>query len=130
MTKPPRRRLLSTDEQVRYDHIGTGLLERVRLVRVPLLPRAVDGLTLGRWVLLRGDRIERQASILIAHELVHVRQFAELGVFGFLGRYVGEYLTGLVRHRSHRSAYENISLEVEARQEAARWQASQPDDTT
>jgi hypothetical protein len=126
VSRPPRRRLLSGDERDRYDHVGSGLLERVRLVRVPILPRAADGMTLGRWVLLRGDRIEREASTLIAHELVHVRQFAEIGLFRFLGRYLAEYVAGLYRHRSHRAAYENISFEIEARREAERWRIDHP----
>ena len=128
MSPPPRRRRLSSEEQNRYDHVGSGLLERVRLVRVPILPRAADGLTFGRWVFLRGDRIDRQASTLIAHELVHVRQFAELGVVGFVGRYLAEYIAGLFRHRSHRAAYENISFEVEARREAAQWRTAHQSD--
>ena len=128
MTARARRRPLSVEEHGRYDHIGSGLLERVRLVRVPILPRAVDGLTLGRWVLLRGDRIERQASSLIAHELVHVRQFAEMGVIGFLSRYLTEYVSGLIRYRSHRAAYENISFEIEARREAEHWRVTNEGD--
>jgi hypothetical protein len=117
----PRRRLLDTDELARYDHLALPILERVRLLRVPFLPPAVDGMTLGRWVLLRGDRIDHRRSVLIAHELVHVRQFAELGPLRFVSRYLLEYVRNLVRLRSHRAAYANISLEIEARREADRW---------
>jgi len=121
MTPTPRRRPLEPDELDRYAHLPRGLLERVRLIRVPFLPPAVDGMTLGRIVLLRGDRIDARASRLIAHELVHVRQFAELGPVRFLGRYLSEYLRNLLRFRSHRRAYAAISLEIEARSEAAEW---------
>lgn len=122
--KSPRRRLLDPDEVERYEHLPRGLLERVKLVRVPFLPAAADGMTLGRIVLLRGDRIDARASKLIAHELVHVRQFAELGPLRFISRYVSEYLRNLVRLRSHRRAYAAISLEVEARAEAEEWAES------
>ena len=117
----PRHRLLGTDELDRYEHLPRGLLERVKLVRVRFLPPAVDGMTLGRWVLLRGDRIDVTESTLIAHELVHVRQFAELGPLRFIGRYLWEYGRNLVRYRSHRLAYANISLEAQARAEADAW---------
>lgn len=123
-----RRRLLDPEEIDRYEHLSRPLLDKVRLIRVPFLLPAVDGLTIGRWVLLRGDRIDHRTSKLIAHELVHVRQFAELGAVRFVWRYVSEYLTNLVRVRSHRQAYENISLEIEARHEADYWaEAHAPD---
>ena len=121
---PTRRRALEHDEITRYDHLPPELLERVRLVRVPVLPPSVHGMTIGRWVLLRGDRSDLRKSALIAHELVHVRQFAELGPVRFLARYLGEYLRNLLRFRSHRAAYANISLEIEARQVAEQWAAT------
>src|SRR5436190_1536926 len=44
-------------------------------------------MTLGRWVLVRrGHEHDRG---LIAHELVHVRQWRELGAVRFLVRYLG-----------------------------------------
>jgi len=123
MTHPSRRRRLAIDEIETYKHVASGVLDRVRLVRTSFLPPAADGLTIGRFVFLRGDRITRSRSKLIAHELVHVRQFAELGAARFIGRYVSEYVRNLVRTRSHRQAYLDISLEVEARAEADRWAA-------
>lgn len=78
-------------------------------------------MTIGRFVLLRGDRIQDRSSTLLAHELVHVRQFAELGALKFLIAYVGSYLKNLVSLRNHRAAYLAIPFEVEARREAAEW---------
>jgi hypothetical protein len=78
-------------------------------------------MTIGRFVFLRGDRIDDRSTTLLAHELVHVRQFAELGAFRFLLIYVGSYLKNLVQLRNHRAAYLAIPLEVEARREAAEW---------
>ena len=44
---------------------------------VPVLTPGIAGMTLGRWILLRrGHEHDRG---LIAHELVHVRQWRELG---------------------------------------------------
>lgn len=120
-----RRRSLDADEVSLYDHVADSLLDKVTLVRTNLLPPAADGLTLGRFVLLRGDRIERRASTLMAHELVHVRQFSELGARRFLTRYVGEYARNLWKMRNHRAAYLGISLEEEARREADGWRDRQ-----
>ena len=52
---------------------------------------------------------------LLVHELVHVRQWVELGVLGFLWRYLGGYLRGRWSGLGHREAYLGIELEVEAR---------------
>ena len=114
-------RELDDDEVSSFDHISDGLCRRVKLIRTNLLPPAADGMTVGRFVLLRGDQIERRASGLLAHELVHVRQFAELGFGRFMVQYFGSYFKNLVQTRNHRQAYLDIPLEIEARTEAARW---------
>jgi hypothetical protein len=54
-------------------------------------------------------------GLLLVHELVHVRQWRELGVARFLWRYLGSYLSGRIRGQGHRGAYLAIPLEVEAR---------------
>jgi hypothetical protein len=55
------------------------------------------------------------AGLLLVHELIHVRQWAELGVMRFLWRYLTAYLHGRMKGMGHRSAYLAIPLEVEAR---------------
>lgn len=117
-----RRRQLEQDERDVFDHVSEALLSRVRIIRTNLLPPAADGMTIGRFVLLRGDRIEQKGTALLAHELVHVRQFAEMGPARFLFEYVGSYLRNLWRTRNHRQAYLDIPLEQEARAVAAKWQ--------
>lgn len=62
---------------------------------------------------LAGDRT-RLANI-IQHELVHVRQWQELGVLRFLCRYLADYLGGRRAGLGHSEAYRQISLEQEAR---------------
>jgi hypothetical protein len=54
-------------------------------------------------------------GILLVHELIHVRQWGELGVIRFIWRYLTAYISGRMRGRDHRSAYLAIPLEVEAR---------------
>jgi Domain of unknown function (DUF4157) len=96
-----------------FSHVPARDVERARLVRVPALAPGVAGMTVGRWVLLRrGHEHDRE---LIAHELVHVRQWRELGAARFLVRYLGAYTRGRWRRLGHRDAYEAIPLEVEAR---------------
>lgn len=72
--------------------------------------------TLGRVVLVRPDAAGSQR--LMDHELVHVRQWRDLGVVGFLARYLGAYLRWRVRRYPHWAAYRRIPLEIEADWEA------------
>lgn len=82
----------------------------------------VSAITLWRWVfvhpeVLNGDpgRLGR----LAIHELLHLRQIAELGLGGFLWRYSVDYLRGRLRRLGHHLAYEEIALEREAREATA-----------
>jgi hypothetical protein len=76
-----------------------------------LLNRRTIAITLGRRIFVA----EGYASeSLIRHELVHVRQAAELGVPRFLWRYVAEYVRNRRRGMTHDDAYRAISFEAEA----------------
>jgi hypothetical protein len=107
----PRR--LTLDEQARNAHVPERDRRQARIVVVPVLTPGVAGMTLGRWILLRRGH-ERDGGLL-AHELVHVRQWRELGGFRFLWRYLGAYCRGRLRGLGHRDAYAAIPLEQEAR---------------
>jgi hypothetical protein len=91
---------------------------RARVVVVPWLTPGVAAMTLGRVILLRRDH--RGDDGLLAHELVHVRQWRELGPGRFLWRYLGAYVRGRVAGLGHQQAYQAIPLEVEARELAGR----------
>jgi uncharacterized protein DUF4157 len=91
---------------------------RARIVDVPCLTPGVAAMTLGRVILLRRDHADDTA--LLAHELVHVRQWRELGAARFLWRYLGAYARSRAAGLSHQRAYETIPLEVEARTLAGR----------
>ena len=107
----PRR--LDAREREQFTHVPVRDLDRARLVPVPVLTPGIAGMTLGRWILLRrGHEHDRD---LIAHELVHVRQWRELGAVRFLVRYLGAYAGGRRRGLGHQAAYEAIPLEAEAR---------------
>ncbi len=118
-------RPLSRTEGEAFDHIPREVTLRARLHRVRLLPPGAHGMTLGRHVLLLRGHEDRPT--LIAHELVHVRQYAERGHLRFLARYLWDYTRNLLRLRNHRKAYLAIPTEVEARAEAKRWSTAHPD---
>ena len=108
-----------------FDHIPRDVAERARLYRVRRLPPRAHGMTLGRRVmLLQGHESNRK---LIAHELVHVAQYADRGHVRFLARYLSDYVRNLVRLRDHRQAYLAITAEVDARDGAAVWVLAHPD---
>jgi hypothetical protein len=97
--------------------------ETVGVRPAPRLLRSVWGkgiraMTLRNTILVDPSMFEgrlHQAGRLLVHELVHVRQWHELGVLGFLGRYLRGYLGGRWAGLSHGDAYQAIDLECEAR---------------
>jgi hypothetical protein len=93
-------------------------LDRARIHPVRLLPPGTSAMTFGRHVLVRRDRLGDAA--LLHHELVHVRQWREQGVAGFLARYLAAYLRGRLRGLGHWDAYRAIPAEREAREAAGR----------
>ncbi len=115
-------RRLEGPEIESYDVLSRDLAERVRIVRVPVLFFGSDGMTIGRFVLLRTDDDRSGNRKLLAHELVHVRQWHEAGRIGFLRAYLGDYLRELRSSRRHRDAYLAIRAEREAFAEADAWQ--------
>lgn len=80
------------------------------------VPPGADAITLGSLVIVR--RRAADDAELMAHEAVHVRQWASLGVVGFLVRYVSAYVRWRLRGYPHWGAYRRIPLEVEAAWEA------------
>ncbi len=83
--------------------------------------KGIAATTLVRWVFIDPDVLRRDPSVvgkLIIHELVHVRQFSELGLARFFRRYLSDYLRARLRGLDHREAYLQIDLEVEARHQA------------
>ncbi|MGI8796179.1 MAG: hypothetical protein ACR2IR_06325 [Acidimicrobiia bacterium] len=106
-------RSLTADELARYPHVPEVDRGCARVVAVPRLTPGIAGMTLGRWILLR--RGHEHDGDLLGHELVHVRQWRELGPIRFLRRYLGAYVRGRVRGLRHQDAYAAIPLEQEAR---------------
>lgn len=105
----------------RFDHLAPEVVGRARIRTARHLPRQADAMTIGRTIYVRPGH--EASDALLAHELVHVRQWQQYGPIGFLRRYLGAYLANLVRLRNHMAAYRAIPLEAEAREQAATWKA-------
>lgn len=82
------------------------------------VPPGAAAITIGKVISIR--RRAAADEQLLRHELVHVRQWRELGALGFLARYLGAYLYWRLRGYPHWAAYRRIPLEVEAEWEARR----------
>jgi len=76
------------------------------------VPPGSAGITLGQTVIVRAGKSE--SKTLLAHELVHVRQYREHGVVRFWRKYLAAYFAGRAKGYPHWSAYRRIPFEVEA----------------
>ena len=81
------------------------------LVGGPVPPGAA-AITVGRVISVRLRAVGDER--LLRHELVHVRQWRQLGFGRFLLRYVGAYVRWRLRGYGHWAAYRRIPLEIEA----------------
>lgn len=76
------------------------------------VPPGADAWTLGPLIVVR--RAHQGSSLLMAHELEHVRQWREQGVVGFLAAYLGAYARWRLRGYPHAAAYRRIPAEIDA----------------
>ena len=53
-------------------------------------------------------------KILIRHEEIHIAQYKETLIIGFLLIYVYDFIRGLVKYKNYRDAYRSIRFEREA----------------
>jgi len=87
----------------------------------PVAPGAA-ATTVGRIVLIRSGR--ENDAVLVRHEAEHVRQYRQLGLAGFLVRYVADYGRWRLRGYPHWSAYRRVGFEIEAEWVSRRWARS------
>jgi hypothetical protein len=93
----------------------------------------VDGITFGRHIFINPKFVSRDvenrllvSKKLLAHELVHVLQYQQEGVWGFLIDYAGDFLVIFRKKdkwslRSWFESYQEIRHETEARNVAAKF---------
>ncbi len=109
-----------------WSQLGTVRPEKVRVHIAPrvltlIWGRTTAAMTVRSTILIDRALLERpgeRLATLIAHELIHVRQWQEKGVLLFLLTYIRQYLLARVRGASHDVAYRAIGMEVEAREGA------------
>ncbi len=82
------------------------------------VPPGAAAWTLGSLVIVRRGR--ETSAHLLAHELEHVRQYRDLGVIGFLSRYLVGYLALRLRGWNHQAAYRRLPAEITAEWRARR----------
>ena len=104
-----------------YDVLPRDLASRVRVHQIRGLPGGYAGMTLGHHVLVARPVPSDGSSTLLAHELVHVRQWSDRGTLRFGASYVTSFARNLIRHRHWDRAYRAIDAEEEARREATDW---------
>jgi hypothetical protein len=110
------------DAEVVGRGLGLADLDRVPVRTAPgwmarMWRGQVAGMALPWAIYLRADVLvgdPGRRAALIAHELVHVRQWQELGPIRFLVGYAGDYLRGRLAGLGHHAAYRRIALEAEA----------------
>lgn len=81
-----------------------------------MLTPGIQAMTFGRWIFVRRGCEHHEQ--LLAHEAVHVRQYAQLGWWRFLVAYLAAYVRGRRSGLGHWDAYRAIPFEREARREA------------
>lgn len=77
------------------------------------VPKGYAGILLFPFLFVR-DADDKKDAVFLNHERIHFRQQAELFVFIFYLWYLVEFLLRLLRFRSWKAAYRNISFEREA----------------
>jgi len=114
-------RRLNAAELASYTHIRPDVAARARIKTLRWMPGSFQGITLGRYIYLTTPELDDGSSRLLAHELVHVQQYADIGVLGFYLRYLTYFARALRVERRWMPAYRVIPAEVEARALTTQW---------
>lgn len=80
-----------------------------------VVPKGFTGITLYPFIFLKNSK-DKDNSVFITHEKIHLRQQIEMLVFPFYLWYGIEYLVRIIQYKDKRTAYRNISFEREAYQ--------------
>lgn len=118
---PTWGRPLNEVELNSYDLVDVELAKKVRIFRTIYIPGGFHGICLVNWIFFTRDVADDGESTLLAHELIHVRQWQQRGVFGYLSWYLRSFGTCLRKQRRWMPAYHDIEAELEAKQEAREW---------
>jgi len=78
-----------------------------------LIPKGFRGLALFPFVFIK-YRLDKENSVFVNHERIHLRQQLELLVIPFFICYFLEFFVRLIQYQNMDLAYRNISFEREA----------------
>lgn len=90
------------------------------VVKSNLVPRlfsvffSVAAITLWPFIFVRKHPSFSENKILINHETIHIKQYNELLVIGFLVLYLCDWVRGLIKYKDPVKAYNRIRFEQEA----------------
>lgn len=115
------RRIAPDEAELYRTVVDADIAEKVWLVQLPTIPGPYSGLTIANVVIIDRKLPPGTPSALLAHELVHVRQFHDQGIVRFTLEYNKSFIIGQVTERRWSKAYRAIPAEVEARSETTRW---------
>ena len=89
------------------------LQQMIVLVSKYFTPKGFRGLTLFPFVFLK-DKKDKQNTVFMNHERIHIRQQLELLILPFFVIYCFEFLIRMLQHKNINLAYKSISFEREA----------------
>lgn len=112
---------LTKEEIIAYDFVPKNVINQVKIINIPNIMGTFKGLTIGKYIFISKKIPCDGSSHLIAHELVHVRQWNELGIIGFTVKYLSDFFSKLIKHKNWINAYSEIILESEARDISQKW---------
>jgi hypothetical protein len=78
-----------------------------------LIPKGYRGMAVFPFVFLKYNQ-DKENSVFVNHEKIHLRQQLELLILPFYIFYVLEYIIRLIQYKNKDLAYRNISFEREA----------------
>jgi len=73
----------------------------------------IAAITLWPFIFVRSSLASNER--LLRHEQIHIKQYNELIVIGFLAIYICDWIRGLIKYKNAQDAYYMIRFEQEAR---------------
>jgi len=86
------------------------IVENSKIPKMLSLVIKINAITLWPFVFFRGAADERTTR----HESIHIAQYNELFVIGFLALYLYDWVKGLIKYKNKEEAYYRIRFEQEA----------------
>lgn len=86
------------------------IVENSRIPKLLSIIIEINAITLWPFIIFRNKSSER----VLRHEMIHIKQYNEMFVIGFLIIYLYDWLKGLIKYKDKEMAYYRIRFEQEA----------------